>query len=295
MTGSRQSAGRMAALSLKFATLAGMSMGAAMAAGAPDVAAMNAPQKPFQIYGNTYYVGTAGIASVLVTSDYGHVLVDTGLPESAPLIAQNIQQLGFELDDVKAIVFSHAHRDHVGGAAELQRLTGAQIYALRPAEAVLRTGKLPKDDPMAAAKTGEIPTVERVWVATDGQLLGVGGLRLRVHATPGHTPGSATWTWDACEGSACLDFVYADTLTPVSAGRYKFKDHPQLLAGFEQSFNLLETIPCKLLLTPHPDAATLAKLQQAGGNAEALTDENACKNFAQSRRAALQAKLAEER
>ena len=294
MIGCRQSAGRMATLPLKFLTIAGLSIGAAAAA-APDHAAMNQPHQPFQIYGNTYYVGTTGLASVLITSDYGHVLVDTGLPESAPLIAGNIEQLGFELDDVKAIVFSHAHVDHAGGAAELQRLTGAQIYALRPAEAVLRTGKLPKDDPQAAARSPSIPTVERIWVATDGQLLGVGGIRVRVHATPGHTPGSATWTWDACEGSSCLNFVYADTLTPVSAGRYKFKDHPDLLAGFEQSFNLLESMPCQLLLTPHPDAATLARLQQANGDAEALTDENACRNFAQQRRVALQARLAEER
>lgn len=294
MIGCRQSAGRMAALSLKVFTLAGLSLGTAAAA-APDLEAMNQPHKPFQIYGNTWYVGTAGLASVLVTSEYGHVLVDTGLPESAPLIAKNIQELGFALDDVKAIVFSHAHADHAGGAAELQRLTGAQIYALRPAEAVLRTGKLPKDDPQYAAKSPDIPKVERIWVATDGQLLGVGGIRLRVHATPGHTPGSATWTWDACEGSSCLDFVYADSLNPVSAGKYKFKDHPEALAGFEQSFKLLEGMPCQLLLPSHPDAATLARLEQAKSDAAALTDENACRNYAKQKREALQARLAEER
>lgn len=294
MTASRHPASHVAALSLKFLTVAGLSIGMAGAA-APDREAMNQPHKPFQIFGNTYYVGTAGLASVLVTSDYGHILVDTGLPESAPLIAKNIQELGFELDDVKAIVFSHAHLDHAGGAAELQKLTGAQIYALRPAEAVMRTGKLPKDDPQAAAKSRAIPKVERIWVATDGQLLGVGGIRVRVHATPGHTPGSATWTWDACEGSNCLDFVYADTLTAVSAGKYKFKDHPDTLAAFEQSFKVLEGLPCQLLLTPHPDAATLARLEQAKNDAAALTDENACRNFAQQRRDALQAKLASER
>lgn len=294
MTGSRHLASRVAGLSLKFVTVAALSIGAAAAA-APDRAAMNQPHKPFQIFGNTWYVGTAGLSSVLVTSDYGHILVDTGLPESAALIAKNIQELGFELSDVKAIVFSHAHADHAGGAAELQKLTGAQIYALRPAEAVLRTGKLPKDDPQAAGKSTPIPTVERIWVATDGQLLGVGGIRVRVQATPGHTPGSATWTWDACEGSRCLDFVYADSLTAVGAGKYRFKDHPATLAAFEQSFKVLEGLPCQLLLTPHPDAATLARLEQAKNDPEALTDENACKNFAKQRRDALQATLAAER
>lgn len=295
MIGRRQSA-PLAALTLKFVTVAGLSIGTALAAGpSAHHAAMNQPHKPFQIYGNTYYVGMNGISSVLVTSDYGHVLVDGGLPESAAQIAKNIEELGFKLDEVKAIVFSHAHVDHVGGIAELQRLTSAQVYALRPAEPVLRTGKLAKDDPQAADKSQPIPKVDRVWVATDGQLLGVGGIRLRVYATPGHTPGSATWTWDACEGSRCLNFVYADTLTAVPGAKYRFKDHPDVLAGFEQSFKLLETLPCQLLLTPHPDEATLAKLEQAGGDADALSDESACKNFAQARREALQKHLAEAR
>jgi metallo-beta-lactamase class B len=292
MTGPRHLARRLAALSLKLVT-AGLIAGAASAA-APDIDAMNQPHKPFQIYGNTYYVGMSGIASVLVTSEYGHVLIDAGLPESAAQIARNIQELGFKLEDVKGIVFSHAHPDHVGGIAELQRLTGAQVYALRPAQGVLVTGKLPKDDPQYSTKS-EIPKVKQAWIVTDEQLLGIGGLRLRVYATPGHTPGSATWTWDACDGSNCLDFVYSDSLSPVSAGKYKFKDHPDTLAGFEKSFKTLESIPCELFLMPHPDAAALARLEQAKGDAEKLKQESACKDFAKQRRDALAQRLATER
>jgi len=294
MIGFRQAAVRVAAVTVKGIALAHLALGAASAA-APDMSALNQPHKPFRIYGNTYYVGTSGIASVLVTSEYGHVLVDTGLPESAQQIARNIEELGFKLGDVKAIVFSHAHPDHVGGAAELQRLTGAQVHALRPAEPVLRTGKLPKDDPAAAVKSASIPKVDRVWVVTDGQLLGVGGVRLRVYATPGHTAGSATWTWDACDGSNCLAFVYADSLTPVSAGKFKFSKHPELLQGFEQSFRLLEGLRCQILLTPHPDAATLARLEQADNDPAKLEDPEACRRFAQERREALQKRLAAER
>lgn len=293
MSGSTRSTGRVAAIALTLIAGAGLVPATAVAAGDPAV--LNQPHKPFKIIGNTYYVGTAGIASVLITSEYGHVLIDAGLPESAPLIAQNIQELGYELKDVKAILFSHPHRDHIGGLAELQRLTGAQVYGLRAAESVLRTGKLAKDDPQFEARTADIPKVERSWIVTDGQLLGVGATRLRVFATPGHTPASTSWTWSACEGSDCLDFVYADVLTPVSAGKYRFRNNPELLAGFESSFRQLESMSCELLLTPHPDAATLAKLQQANGSAEALQDPDACKRFAQERRAALQARLAEER
>jgi metallo-beta-lactamase class B len=293
MIASRHSAVRATALSLILATAPLVSLPALAAA--PDTASLNRPHKPFQIYGNTYYVGTAGLASVLITSGYGHVLVDAGLPESAPLIAKNIEELGFKLSDVKGIVFSHAHADHVGGLAELQRLTGAHVYGSRAAESVLRTGKLPKEDPMSAARSPDIPKVARSWIVTDGQLLGIGSLRLRVLATPGHTPGSTTWTWDACEGSTCLPFVYADTLAAQSAGKYRFKDHPDTLAAFESSFQKLENAPCQLLLTPHPDAATLAKLVEAKGNAEVLKDEDACKRFVQQRRTELQTRLAGER
>ena len=129
MTGCRQSAGRMATLPLKFFTIAGLSIAATTAA-AQDQAAMNQPHQPFQIYGNTYYVGTAGLASVLVTSEYGHVLVDTGLPESAPLIAGNIQALGFELDDFQLEAIKAAVDVGLDGAGETPNLAGKIQYAI---------------------------------------------------------------------------------------------------------------------------------------------------------------------
>lgn len=296
MIGNTHLAGRAAAFSLRFLAIAGLCVGAANAAAPAGLGSMTEPHKPFQIFGNTYYVGTAGLSSVLLTSDYGHVLVDTSLARNAELIAKNIQELGFELRDVKAIVFSHAHGDHAGAIAELQKLTGAQVYALRPSEPVLRTGKLQKEDPYFGARgVTPIPTVERMSIVTDGQLLGVGSVRLRVFATPGHTPGSATWTWDACEGSRCLKFVYADSMSPGGAEKFRYKKRPEVVAAFEKSLDVIAGLPCELLLTPHPEAATLAKLEQAKGDADALADADSCKRFAEQRRGELQAKIAAER
>lgn len=267
--------------------------GAAGSAWSAVPAAWNQPHKPFRIYGNTYYVGTAGLSSVLITSDYGHVLVDGGTAQSAKIIAANIQELGFKLGDVKAILLSHAHYDHAGGVAELQRLTGAQVYTMRPADEVLRTGKLSKDDPQAADKQPAIGKVPHAWVVQDDQLLGVGSLRLRVLATPGHTPGGTSWSWDACEGSRCLATVYADSLTAVAAGKYKFSEHPETVQAFEGSFKRLEGARCELLLTPHPEASGgLERLQQAGADADKLKDDNACKNYVQKARDALKQVLA---
>lgn len=276
------------------ATLCALAVtGAATAAGSSGEATWNQPHKPFRIYGNTYYVGTAGLSAVLITSEYGHVLVDAGTAEAAKIIAANIEALGFKPSDVKGIVISHAHYDHVGGLAELQRLTGAQVYAMRPAQEVLSTGKLARDDPQAGAKMPKLEKVPHAWVVQDDQLLGVGSLRLRAIATPGHTPGGASWSWDACEGSKCLATVYADSLTAVAAGKYRFSEHPEVVQSLEGSFARVEGLKCELLLTPHPEASGgLARLEQAGANADKLKDENACKAYAQKARDNLKQVLA---
>src|SRR4030095_15848430 len=107
----------------------------------------NRDQAPFQIFGNTYYVGVRGLSSVLITSPDGHVLIDGALPQSAPLIARHVQQLGFKMSDVKVILNSHVHYDHAGGIAELQKLSGAKVIASDIAAKVLRTGKVDRSDP----------------------------------------------------------------------------------------------------------------------------------------------------
>ncbi len=240
LSGIRRAARVVAAVSLlmlgsvaAIATAAGAS---ASARDCPDCAKWIQPHKPFRIYGNTYFVGTEGLSSILIASDSGHVLIDGGLPESAPLIKASIEALGFKLTDVKAIVNSHAHFDQAGGIAELQRQSGAQVFALRAAESVLRTGKLAPDDPQFARKSAGVAPVSQVWVVQDDQLLGQGSVRLRVIATPGHAPGGTSWSWESCEGGNCLTFFYADSLTAVAADKYRFKDHPEVLQAFESTF-----------------------------------------------------------
>src|ERR1044072_267393 len=109
--------------------------------------AWNQDQAPFRIFGNTYYVGVHGLSSVLITSAAGHVLIDGALPQSAPLIAEHMKQLGFKLEDVKVILNSHVHYDHAGGIAELQKVSGAKVIASDTAAQVLRTGKVDRNDP----------------------------------------------------------------------------------------------------------------------------------------------------
>ena len=204
-----------------------------------NCAAWNQEQAPFKIVGNTYYVGTAGLSALLITSDKGHILLDGALPQSAPLIEKNIAKLGFKVRDIKLIVNSHAHWDHAGGIPALQRASGARVAASPSSAEVLRTGTSVKDDPQY---DGEHPVVvgklADVEVIKDGQSLSVGPLRITAHFTPGHTPGATTWTWKSCEGKHCLDVVYADSLNPVSNDTFHFSGgdgKPDISASFKVS------------------------------------------------------------
>ncbi len=277
------------------ALLASVAPFAQAAGAAPDIKDWNTAVEPFKVFGNTYYVGTKNIASVLITSDFGHVLIDGGLPESAPIIAANIEKLGFKIGDVKAILQSHAHPDHVGGIAELQKRSGAAVYARRPADEVMRSGKLPAEDPQYS-KSARVATVPSVWVVHGDQLLGVGSVRLRALATGGHTPGGTSWTWESCEEKQCLQIVYADSLSPVAGAKYRFDAHPEVLAAFEQSFKTLEGQRCELLITPHPEKLGLAeRAKQAAGKPESMKDADSCKRYVGEARQALAARLEQEK
>ena len=264
-----------------------------------NCAVWNVPQAPFQIYGNSYYVGTHGLSAILITSDKGHILIDGGLAESASQIAANIRTLGFRIKDVKLILNSHVHYDHAGGIAELQHLSGAQVAASSwSAEVLTKTG-VGRSDP----QFGIIPPVsliENVQVFRDGEDLHVGALLVTAHLTPGHTPGGTSWTWKSCEGKKCLNLVYADSLTPVSANGFKFtnsKEYPTAIQDFHESFQFLRSVPCEILITTHPDISDLwdrLRQRQEGMQPDAMVNTSACRSLADSAEAALQKRIAAE-
>lgn len=265
----------------------------------PSCAEWNAPQSPFKVYGNTWYVGTHGLSALLVTSPNGHVLIDAGLPESAPLIAANISSLGFQIKDVKLIVNSHDHFDHAGGLAELQRLSGARVGALAPSSSVLKRGNSEADDPQFGLLL-PYPKVSNVFVIKDNEVLKIGDVTMTAHKTAGHTPGGTTWTWKSCENGRCLDMVYADSQTPVSADSFFYtrsKTYSTGVADFESGHRVLESLRCDILVTPHPDASALWQRVAArdSGRADALVDSTACKRYAETARQRLAARIATEK
>lgn len=260
----------------------------------------NQPLEPFQVFGNTYYVGTKGLSSVLITSDAGHILLDGALPQSAARIDDSIRALGFRLADVRLIVTSHAHFDHAGGVAALQRASGAAVAASTPGARVLARGMPGEDDPQYALGPTlmSFPPVSDVRSVPDGETLRVGDLAITAHFTPGHTPGGTTWSWQSCEGSRCLDVVYADSLTPVSADGFRYTDdrgRPSLVERFRQSIATVERLPCNILLAPHPGFVDLeAKLARRRPGVNAFIDPQACRAYARDATARLEKRIADE-
>jgi metallo-beta-lactamase class B len=265
----------------------------------PSCAEWNAPQQPFRLHGNSWYVGTHGLSAILVTSPQGHVLLDGGLPESAPLIAANVRAAGFRMEDVRLIVNSHAHFDHAGGIAALQRASGAAVAAHPWSAAVMRRGTTLPEDPQFGLPDA-YPPVPTVRVLADGEVVRVGPLALTAHFTGGHTPGGTSWSWRSCEAERCLDLVYADSQTPVSADGFLFTRstrYPAVLQDFERGFARLERLSCDVLVTPHPSASQLfERLAARGqGRADALRDPSACRTYAATARQRLAQRVATER
>ncbi|HEV3049171.1 MAG TPA: subclass B3 metallo-beta-lactamase [Longimicrobium sp.] len=261
----------------------------------PSCAEWNQLQAPVRIHGNTYYVGTHGLAAVLITSPEGHVLIDGALPNSAPLILQNIRALGFDPADIRLILNSHAHFDHSGGIAALQRASGARVAASGPSAPVLERGNSGEDDPQHGVLL-DFPAVANVQRFADDETLRVGAIAVTAHLTAGHTPGGTTWTWRSCDDAGCVDMVYADSQTPVSADGFRYSDsraYPTAVADFERGYRTLEALPCDILITPHPAASQLWERLARGPGA--LVDPMACKRYAANARQQLQRRLESER
>lgn len=249
------------------------------------------PAPPAHVFGNTWYVGTCGIAAILITGNEGHILIDGGVAEAAPLVLANIAKLGFKPQDVRWILSSHEHSDHAGALAAIKRATGAKLAAMQSAVTVLESGKPSRDDPQYGSMSGFDPVrVDRI--LADGDSVTLGNLAITAHATPVHSPGSTSWTWQSCtKDFACHMIAYADSATTISADTYRFTDHPDRVARIQEGLKRLAGLPCDLLMTPHPAASNL--MERFAGAAP-LVNPTACKTYAAAARQHFSDRLAKE-
>lgn len=253
-------------------------LSASTLASPPGNQAWDAPHAPFRILGNTWYVGTGGITVLLVRGESGAVLFDTGVASALPVVLANLETVDVDPREIKLILTSHAHHDHVGALSELQRRTGARVLVSAESARLLAAGgrgDLHFGDTIPYAPVTVDDTV------LDGESVTLGELSFTAHLTPGHTPGSTTWTWTERSDGKDIAIVFADSLT---APGYRLLDHPkrpQLVDEFRASFEVLRTLPCDVLLTPHPQASDLfARTEKPQDDASGLIDPEGCRRYA---------------
>ena len=204
----------------------------------------NQPVEPFRIAESLYYVGASDIASYLITTSEGHILIDGGFVETAPQIEANISKLGFKVEEVKILLNSHAHFDHAGGLAALKARSGAKLFASAPDATLLESGG--KGD-FRFGDEGQFPPVVVDRRLADGEAVTLGGATLTARLTPGHTRGATTWTFKA--GS--FDVVVVSSASILD---YRFvgkESYPGIAADFERTFAVLEALPVQIFLAPH--------------------------------------------
>jgi metallo-beta-lactamase class B len=208
------------------------------------------PIEPLRITDHVWQIGTANITALLVKTDQGAVLIDGGMPQAAELLLAHMQRLGVAPRDLRFILHSHAHADHVGPLAAIKRATGATLVSNAESAVLLERGgshDLHFGDGMI------YPPVRADRLVQDGEVVSLGGVDFTVAFTPGHTPGSMTWTWTDTRDGVPVRIVYADSLSAPGYRLVRNPSHPRILDGYARSFAVIRQLPCDLLLTPHPD------------------------------------------
>ena len=246
--------------------LTGLMIWAAPTHSQEDYSAMikgwNQPQKPFQIIGNIYYVGTNNLACYLIKTNAGLILLDTALEESAPQVRANIEALGFKLKDIKIMLSSHAHFDHVAGHAAMKAATGAKVYAMKADAEILESGGQKGFHPLKPF----YPPVKVDKQLNDGDVVRLGDVALTAHLTPGHTEGNTAWTMKVTENGKPLNVVFAASLS-INPG-VKMVNNPTwagVADAYVQSFAKLKALPCDVFLGPHTQFFSMVdKLKRLG-------------------------------
>ncbi len=216
-----------------------------------DTSTWNNPEAPFRLAGPIYYVGTQQLAVFLVSSPQGHILIDGGMPNSAAVIEKSIRDIGFKPEDIRILLTTQAHFDHVGTHAHFKKLSGAMMQAMTGDEKLLRDGG--KSDYLFGANPAfHFPRVPVDRVLKDGDIVTIGGTRLTARHTPGHTPGSASYEMTVNEGGREYKVVFAASTSVNPGTRFvKNPSYPGILEDFRKTFTLLESLQPDIFVSGH--------------------------------------------
>jgi len=240
--------------------------------------AWNQPFKPFRIIGSIHYVGTNNLACYLIATPAGHILIDTAMEESAPIIRANIEEVGYKLKYIRIILSSHAHFDHVAGHADMKAATGAQVYATAADAATLESGGAKGFHPLTSYKPVKVDRVIK-----DGEIVRLGNVALKAHLTPGHTEGNTTWTTTAEENGKKYDVVFAGSMS-INPGVHLVNNPawPNIAEAYAKSFQILKSLRCDVFLGPHAtffDMEAKVRRMSADAKTNPFIDPDGYRNY----------------
>src|SRR5438045_2850492 len=231
------------------------------------------PFPPFRIAGNLYYVGSKGLANYLITTPQGHILINSDLEQSVPLIRASVEKLGFRFDNIRILLISHAHWDHDAGSAAIKRLTGARYMVMDADVTVVESGGKNDFQYGEVASSRYAPAkVDRA--LHDGDEVTLGNAVLVAHLTPGHTKGCTTWTMKVEDGGTKYDVVIVGSPN-VNPG-YRLVNnplYPEIAADYARMFRVLKSLPCDIFLGAHGSYYDLqAKYARRNADSSAFVD-----------------------
>jgi metallo-beta-lactamase class B len=255
------------------------------------------PIPAYQVAGNLYYVGSMGLASYLITTPEGHILINSNMEANVPMIRTSVESLGFRFSDIKILLISHAHYDHCGGSALLKRLTGAKYMVMQEDVDVVESGGK-TDFHYANDPQFMFPPTKVDQVLRDGEQVKLGGATVTARLTPGHTKGCTTWTMKVNDGSKQRDVVIVGSPN-VNPG-YKLignTAYPRITEDFEKTFRVLKSLPVDYFLGAHGSYFDMQRkwgLSMAGKQGTFI-DPEGYKNFVADREQAFRKELKKQK
>jgi metallo-beta-lactamase class B len=256
-------------------------------------AAWTEPFPPHRVIGNIYYIGSRGLASYLIPTPQGHILINSSLESSVTSLQANTEKLGFKFSDVKILLISHAHWDHCAGSARVKQLTGAKYMVMEQDVPVIESGGK-ADFQYGKDSASYFPPAKIDRILHDGDEVKLGDAVLTAHLTPGHTKGCTTWTMKVPDAGKTYDVVIVGSPN-VNAG-YKLVNNPQypkIAQDYEQTFRVLKALHCDVFLGAHGDYYGLARKFPAmkPGAANPFIDPTGYKEYVSDREQAFRAEL----
>ena len=252
----------------------------------------NEPFAPHRIADGLYYVGSKGLSTYLITTGKGHILINPSFEKTVPIIQANVEKLGFHLSDVKILLVSHAHDDHVGGLARMKELTRAEVYIMNGDDRVIEQGGVGQYLYKARWAPVKVNRVLR-----DGEQVTLGETTLTAHLTPGHTRGCTTWTMKAKDKGRPYNVVIVGS--PNANPGYQLAhnaEYAEIAGDFSRCFRVLKALPCDIFLGAHGSYYDMAgKVKKIDSGTNPFIDPEGYKRYVEERENSFRQTLAQQR